>query len=83
VHSGAFGVRNVDALFFKLGGPGVVSIKTRRETLRRTCVFSSGGICGSRTTFRCVRGMKRRHAIFHARVRLVQIQQKVRWNNIR
>jgi hypothetical protein len=78
VHSGAFGVRNVDALFFMLGGPDAVSIKTCRETLRRTCVFSSGGISGSRIAFRCVRGMKRRHAIFHARVRLVQIQQKAR-----
>jgi hypothetical protein len=83
VHSGAFGVRNVDALFFMLGGPGAVSIIMRREMLRRTCVFSSGGICGSRTAFLCVRGMKRRCAIFHARVRLIQIQQKAHWNNLR
>jgi multisubunit Na+/H+ antiporter MnhB subunit len=27
VHSGVFGVRNVDALLFMLGGPGAISIK--------------------------------------------------------
>jgi hypothetical protein len=28
VHSGAFGVQKVDALFFMLGGPSAVSIKS-------------------------------------------------------
>jgi hypothetical protein len=32
--------------------------KTHRDTLRQTCVFPSGGICGSCRAFRCVWGMK-------------------------
>jgi hypothetical protein len=49
-------------------GSGAVSIKSTRDTLCRTCVFASDGICGSRSAFRCVRAMKYRHTIFHARV---------------
>jgi hypothetical protein len=32
--------------------------KVHRDTLRRTCVFTSDGICGTCSPFRCVRGMK-------------------------
>jgi hypothetical protein len=47
------------------GGPCAVSIKkVHRDKLHRTYVFASGGICGSR----CVRGIKHRHNICHARV---------------
>jgi hypothetical protein len=28
--------------------------KARRDTLRETCVFAFGRICGSRSAFRCV-----------------------------
>jgi hypothetical protein len=33
------------------------------DTLRRTCVSSSGGICGSRSALRCVPDAKHRHTI--------------------
>jgi hypothetical protein len=46
--------------------------------LRRSCVFASYGICGSRSAFRCIRGTKRLCTIFHAQVGPIQILQKVR-----
>jgi hypothetical protein len=54
-----------------------------RGMLHRTCVFASGGICGSCSAFMCVRGMKRRCTIFHARVRPLRIPQKARWDTLR
>jgi hypothetical protein len=36
--------------------------------LLRACVFASGVICGSRSAFRCIQGVKHRRTIFHARV---------------
>jgi hypothetical protein len=42
--------------------------KDDRDMLRQTCVFVSVGICGSRSAFWCVRGMKCRCTIFHARL---------------
>jgi hypothetical protein len=44
--------------------------------LRRSCVSVSGGICGSRSAFRYVRGVKHRCTIFHARVALVRFPKK-------
>jgi hypothetical protein len=38
--------------------------------------FASGGICGSRSAFHCIRDTKQPHTIFHARLGPVQIQQK-------
>jgi hypothetical protein len=37
-------------------GPDVDSKRARRDTLRRTCVFPSSWICGSRSAFQCIRG---------------------------
>jgi hypothetical protein len=50
--------------------------KTHRDTLRRTCVFASGGICESLSAFGWIWGMKHRCTIFHTRVSPVQIPEK-------
>jgi hypothetical protein len=62
------------------GGPMAVFIKTCRDALRRTCVFASCGIYGSSSAFQSIRGVKRDHTIFHARVQSVRIRQKVCWD---
>jgi hypothetical protein len=48
---------------------------TTRHVTPNSC-FTSGGICGSRIAFRCVRDANRRCSIFHARLGPVRIQQK-------
>jgi hypothetical protein len=80
VHSGASRAWNTMHYFSCAGGPGLVSIKTRRDMLRRTSGFISGGIYGSRGAFRCVQGMKRQCTIFHASMGPVRIPQKARWD---
>jgi hypothetical protein len=45
--------------------------------------FVSGGICGSRTAFHCIRNAKHRRAIFHAQVGWVRITQKACWDTLR
>jgi hypothetical protein len=46
------------------GGPCVVSIKSTAGHVLPTCVFVSGGICGSRSAHRCVQGVKHQHTFF-------------------
>jgi hypothetical protein len=63
VHSTASGAQNIKALFFMLGCPWCSFQK-----LCRTCVFVSGGICGSCSALRYIRGTKYRCTIFLALV---------------
>jgi hypothetical protein len=51
VHSGASGPPNIDALFFLIGWPDAVSIKSVPASIRQTCVIAPGGICGSYSAF--------------------------------
>jgi hypothetical protein len=55
-----------------------IPIRAYRDTSRRTCVFTFGGICGSHRAFWCVRGTKHRYSIFQARVGPVRIPIKGR-----
>jgi hypothetical protein len=41
-------------------GPIQIQQKARRDTIRRTCVFASRGICVSSSAFQCVWGVKHR-----------------------
>jgi hypothetical protein len=50
----------------------------RWDTLRRNCVFASDVICGSRSAFWCIRGVKHGDTIFHARVGPMWFPQKAR-----
>jgi hypothetical protein len=68
--------------FLVSGGPIAVSIKGTQDRFRQTCVFTSGGIRGLRSAFQCVRGVKCRHTIFHARVGLVRFPYKVCWDTL-
>jgi hypothetical protein len=77
VHSSAYGSRNVDALFFMLGRDRYESHKSTLEHTTPTMCFPSCGICGSHSAFRCIRGAKHQHTIFHARVGPIRIRQKV------
>jgi hypothetical protein len=52
VHFGRSEARNINALF--LVGLVRIQQKARQDTLRRTCVFASGGICGLCSAFRWV-----------------------------
>jgi hypothetical protein len=84
VHSGAPEVRIFDSLFFKLEWAQCRSIKKHIMTHHADLVFfASGAIGGSRSAFWCIRGMKCRRTIFHARVDLVRIPQKACQNTLR
>jgi hypothetical protein len=74
-------VVQTSTLYFSCsGGSGTDSTKSASGKLRHTCIFASGGLCGSRSSFRCVRGAKRQCTICHSRVRPVRIPQKARWD---
>jgi hypothetical protein len=52
--------------------------KARWDTLRRTCLSTSSGICGSHSALCSVRGAKCRHTIFLAWVGPVRIPKEAR-----
>jgi hypothetical protein len=61
VHSSESKVRNIDTLFFMLRWIrcGLNKNRTRTRCVKLV-IFASGGICGSCSTFLCLRAMKRR-----------------------
>jgi hypothetical protein len=62
------GAKYCRTIFCAHAGPVRFPYKARRDTLHRTCVFASYGICGSRSTFWCIQGTKCDRTLFHARV---------------
>jgi hypothetical protein len=66
VYSSASGACNIHALLFMLGWESAVCRKRAPDMLCQTCVFVSGGICGSCSALWCVCGAKCRHTIFQA-----------------
>jgi hypothetical protein len=77
VHSGASRVRNVNALFFILGRAWYGFHKKRAGThyAELVLLFPVGSV-GHVVPLWCIRGMKRRHTVFHARVGSVWFHQK-------
>jgi hypothetical protein len=73
VDSGAFEHETSTDFFHARIGPVRIRQKAHWDTLCRTCIFVTGGICGSHSAFSCIRSAKHRRTIFHARVTLVQI----------
>jgi hypothetical protein len=59
-----------------LDGTGTDSTKSVPGHVRPNLFFASIGICGSRSVFRCVWTMNRRHTICHAQVGPFRIPQK-------
>jgi hypothetical protein len=59
VCSGASGVRNVNALFFILGGPGNGPIRRASGQITLKLCFSFRAIRRSRSAFYCVWGAER------------------------
>jgi hypothetical protein len=78
VHSSVLGLQNIEALFFMLRWDRYGFYKKCDGTCYVERVFLSGGICGSRGVFQCIRRVKRRCTYFHARVGTVRIAQKAR-----
>jgi hypothetical protein len=80
LHFGASGAQNIDALYFMLEWDQCSFHKSASGQVMSNLCFASGGICGSRSTFWCIRGVKRQSTILHARVGLVRIIEKARWD---
>jgi hypothetical protein len=70
------GVKCRHTIFYDRVGPVRFPQKACWDTFRRTCVFASGGICGSHNVVRSARGAKCGRTIFQARVGPIRIPQK-------
>jgi hypothetical protein len=68
--------------FLASGGPVAVFVKTCGDTLRQTCVFTSGGTCGSHCAILCGSERERSMHYFYARVGLVRFIEKARRNTL-
>jgi hypothetical protein len=83
VHSVHTGHEMLMHYFSCWGWAGVDSTKSVMRYVTPNLCFPSGGICGSRNAFLCVRGVKYRRTFFHTRVGLVRFQYKAHWDTLR
>jgi hypothetical protein len=76
--------RETSTYYFSCSGePDAVSIKSAPGHGTLNLCFCIRGFYGSHIAFWCVRGVKHRRAIFHARVGSVQFLEKLRWETLR
>jgi hypothetical protein len=83
VQSVASGARNVKTLFFMLEWLVQMAQNASLDTYTELVFLDSVGSAGHVLHWRCIRGMKRQHTIFHARIGLVQFPQNAHQETLR